>query len=238
MANRFSSRGWRFFIMAVLALLMMIPLLLVQGVVWDRENYYEQALREVGAAWGGPQTIGVPTLFVTTERQIEQTIPANGEQPERTELRTLSDVIALTPEETAISASIETEMRQRGIFEVPVFRARVTMFSRFEPDRIDTVIADGERILWQTARIGVSVRETRGLREAVAISNGRTLDVEPGFAGQGEGFSVPITRSALAEPLEIAFTLNGAESIALQPGGRDSRLEVTSTWPDPSFGGG
>ncbi len=89
---------------AVLALLMLIPIDMVRGVIDERYALYQGVVQQVGAEWGGEQTVIGPVLLIpVTERwstlETVQSEPATRSRSAATKPATTS--IAVLPETIA-----------------------------------------------------------------------------------------------------------------------------------------
>jgi inner membrane protein len=238
--------GTRFLVVGLLALLMFIPLWFVSAVVEDRTRLSEQTIRDVGEEWGGTQLLSGPVLILPVEGpvQVPQTVEVTDPQTAQarqdtrmvTEIRRLAPVYLL-PEDFTLDVQTRTEIRARGIFEVPVYSADADIAFTFDTDLAEGQLVAGERILWDEASLRVSVTANRALRgEARLLADGATIPLEPRADGQ------PGITAALGDPrgigayaLELGF--NGASDLYATPMGRDSRVTIASDWQHPSFGG-
>ena len=240
------ATGTRFLIVGLLALLMFIPLFFVSAVIDDRANFSRQTVREVGAEWGGSQLISGPVLIVPVEgpvtfsEVVQVTDPVSGqlrqEQQTRTEIRP-RPAVHLMPEDFDLDIATTTDIRSRGIFDVPVYSGTARAAFDFDTSAAAGLLSEGERLLWDQAYLRVSVSENRALRgETTLTVDGRALTLEPradGIAG---------VTAALGDPREagdFALTLgfNGASDLQATPMGRNTSVTMTSDWPHPSFFG-
>lgn len=237
------SAGFRFFVVGLLTLLMCVPLLLAGIVVDARSDYARQSVREVSRDMGGPQVLGAPLLVlpvegpVTRTQRRETTDPATGETRATTvevvEIARKSPVY-LAPREFDVSLTTRSEVRKRGIFEVPVYRGLAEVQFDYDLDRPS--IAPDETILWDQAQIILSLSDNRALRgDAALISGGRSIALEPRSARSGIFANVGDPRDAGTYQLQLAF--NGAQRLAVAPAGRTTRVTMDSDWPHPSFDG-
>ena len=53
-----------------LVLILLIPASMVNSLIQERENIRDDAVQEVSAKWGGPQTVAGPVLSVPYERTL------------------------------------------------------------------------------------------------------------------------------------------------------------------------
>ncbi|MHC4389309.1 MAG: inner membrane CreD family protein, partial [Planctomycetota bacterium] len=99
-----------------LILLLQIPIGMVRRTIRQRQNTRDDAVQEVTAKWGNHQSIIGPSIVVPYVNR-----PA---RPAGQRRQAISDVeyAAFLPESLTISGNIASELRYRGIFEVPVYR--------------------------------------------------------------------------------------------------------------------
>lgn len=238
--------GTRFLIVGLLALLMFIPLFFVSAVINDRAEFSRQAVREVGAEWGGSQLFSGPMLIIPVEGPVtftdtvSVTDPATGqvrqEPRTRTEIRPRSSVYLL-PRRFDLDIATATQMRSRGIFDVTVYTGEAEAGFDFDTDAAAGLMGEGETLLWDQAFLRFSVTENRALRGDTALSvDGRDVPLEPradGIAGVTAALGDP--RDAGDFSLTLGF--NGATDLAATPMGHTTVVTMTSDWPHPSFFG-
>lgn len=238
------SAGFRFLVVALLTLLMAIPLMMAGVVVLDRGSYAEGARREVGQVWGGPQRLAGPVLEIPVEGVVLRgTMRADGAadvplgEPVRERGRVAP--LRLLPETLDLTAATATEIRSRGLFDVPVYTAEIAIAATFDASRIDAALGPEERPIWDEATITLGLTDNRGLRgEARIEAGGQPLDLEPVAAGERQGG----IEAAIGDPRDLGevtaqLTLNGADWLMVVPAGRVSRIEMSGDWADPGFTG-
>ena len=226
-------------IIAVLALLMLIPLSRVESLIHEREWRKQEAQDEVSANWGGRQTVVGPVISVPYEIPMRvQT--GDGD----TEVRMVRQYAHFLPDELDFDITIEPEKRHRGIYEVVVYRSGLDIRGRF-PALASTELEVAGRLQWENAVITLGVSDLRSIREQVHMRiDGRTLAFEPGapttdVVGTAVQSVLPLDSSDLAQELvfNMRMGLNGSSTLRLAPVGRVTTAAYTSAWPDPSFQG-
>ncbi|MEQ8365188.1 MAG: cell envelope integrity protein CreD [Roseicyclus sp.] len=238
--------GTRFLIVGLLALLMFIPLFFVSAVIDDRANFSRQTVREVGQEWGGSQLLSGPFLIipvegpVTISEPVQVTDPATGERQQ--EMRTRTEIrpkppVYLLPETFDLSIAATSQIRSRGIFNVPVYAASAVATFDFDTDAAPGLLEDGERILWDEAQLRLTVSENRALRGETRLRLGEDdVLLEPradGTAGVIAAIGDPRGRGLY----DLTLGFNGASDLRATPMGRTSAVTITSDWPHPSFFG-
>ena len=253
----FRSAGVRFMIVGVLALLMFIPLNLVSGVVEERARYSDETVREISREWGGAQLISGPVLIVpvseevTYKRKREAVDPVTGrtlrdennfivyEHFEETIIEDRAP-IHLYPGRFDMDVVSRTQTRHRGIFDVPVFTADVSLDFDFDTGLAAEVLRPKQTAAWDEAELRIFLNSNRALRgEAILTIDGAGFALEPipnaGNARTGIVSTIGDPREHSAYSLQLS--MNGAQNFGATAVGRTSRVTMTSDWPDPSFFG-
>ncbi|WP_108485069.1 cell envelope integrity protein CreD [Oceaniglobus ichthyenteri] len=241
------SAGWRFLIVGLLALFMFIPLFFVGEIVGERANYSRDTIETVGQEWGGQQVIAGPRLILPLEgpqtrverREVvdPQTNETRIEQVNVTEV-VRRGAIYVYPQSFEVSANSESEIRQRGIFEVPVYSAVVDMAFDFDVSGSAAYLGEDERILWDQASLDLSLSSNRALRGAAELTvGGAPVPLEPRASGETGGIIAGVGDPRALGDMRLVLGLNGAERLLIAPVGRNSVIEMSSDWPHPSFTG-
>jgi inner membrane protein len=235
---------------AVLALLLLIPLLMVESVVRERYARYREVVAEIAGSWSGDQLLAGPILTVPFTERIEvreEYVTPQGEKKvsERWESRRRRAFVL--PAALEIDGTLSPEKRHRGIYRVQVFTAELVVSGVFRDlEAAVAALSPAERlesIEWSEAAIGVGLSDPRGIVAADGFEiNGSSALPKPG-TGLGEllprGFHVPVG-GLLADSLEfrLPITLRGSGSLQFLPLGESTRAVIRSDWPHPSFVGG
>ena len=99
-----------------------------------------------------------------------------------------------------------------------------------------------EDVEFEDAFFSFGVSDTKGISEKLEFTiNGVKLKLEPGLIckdvlGSGVHARYPLKNTNFLK-FEIATNINGSEFIHFTPVGKETRLKLKSSWPDPSFGG-
>jgi inner membrane protein len=240
------SLGTRFLIVGLLAVLMFIPTFFVSLVVEERDDLAQQTLRDIGQEWGGAQLLSGPVLILPVQgtflvnETFTTTDPETGEEVEdirQVERLRRTDPIYLLPEAFTLDITTQTDIRSRGLFDVPVFEALAQMGLTYDLESAPPQIRSHEEILWDEASLRLTVSDNRALRGEAALQTGtQTIPLEPradGIAGVTAALGDP--RGHDGYSLTLGF--NGADTLRATPMGRQSTVTITSDWPHPSFSG-
>ena len=226
----------RLAIMGILLLGLMVPLVMVHGVVSERASRRDGAVAEVGASWGGPQTVGGPILAVPYQyTSFDSTGRSKAESARAYFLPSLLE----------IQGSVEPDVRRRSLFEVVVYRTRLQVTGRFAPPGFAGLRPHPDRIQWEDATLSFGVADPRGIARQVTLkTNGNDEAFVPGIADAGlfaAGVQAPV-RGLSPSTGEVAFAfeieLRGSRHLLFIPAGNDTSVHLSSPWPHPSFVGG
>ena len=222
----------RFVIIGVLALTMLVPLMLVGGVAWERQDYYEDARAEVAEAWGGSQQLAGPFLLVDETYNCKEP----GEDG-KVRWVTCRKRVVFLPQSLDVQAEVSHQFRRRAIYDVPVYQADVTLNGHFELPGPDLNM----RLDLRTARLVFGVTHTQALvKRPDLITNGEAVSFQAttGTDWLQGGVQTPVK---VPDTREVSFSLDlsikGTNTLMLSPIGDESTLEMNATWPHPSFGG-
>ena len=228
----------RFFLIAVIALSMLIPLAMVDGVSTERQRYFDETMDEVAAAWGDSQVVSGPFLVIPETHAVE----VHGEQESGVRQEVIRERIVL-PEELDLKIEISHEIRRRAIYEVPVYTATVHIQGRFPaPD----VVLDGDEHVYVQpgqARIVVGISQPRAIVSATDLhleSVAHPFESGTGQSWVGNGIQAALSgydgRSDL--PFDFQLIIKGTRELGFAAVGGTMRVAMDATWPHPGFHGG
>ena len=233
-----SSQMLRLFSVAFLALLLQVPIAIIGGLVAERQERRQAAVAEVSSKWGNAQAITGPALVVPyTYRWVEAS--AVGQQVTRTESR---NAIFL-PEQLQARGSVDTEIRNRGIFTVPVYKLSLTMKGEFARPSFSELGVEPAAVAWERAHLAIGISDARAIQEETAVSwNGKQSSFLPGtdgFTDGGTGIHAVVGVTDATDRFEFSFplVLNGSLAISLAPFGKNTVVELQSNYGHPSFQG-
>ncbi|HSW14171.1 MAG TPA: cell envelope integrity protein CreD [Solimonas sp.] len=239
----FNTPGGRLLLLGVLLLVLLIPAQMIRGVVQERETRRNEAVANILGSWGGAQQLQGPLL------RVPFVLRHVGTNAEGKTVETVSaDAAWFLPDTLEMDAVMDTELRRRGIFEVPVYVATVKLRGRFRRPDFSRWGVQSEDIDWQGAELIMGLTEPRALHADAGLSwQGRRLDFRPSAGAGGQwnrpGIHVPLGRQ-LAEPFagdgasfDIQFSFNGAERLLFAPTAEKTQLALQADWPHPSFQG-
>src|SRR5262249_25581026 len=107
-----------------LAIVFAVALVIISGIVNERERYRDRVVDEVGRSTARAQTVTGPVLVWEYERRIP---PSAGNAAEQ---RIPGQEVVL-PESLQIVSRVTVEKRHRGIYEARVYRSTNRLRGRF-----------------------------------------------------------------------------------------------------------
>lgn len=216
-----------------LALLMAIPLSMLEGLRREREARRGEAEQALATSYGDAQRIGAPLLRVPVETRVAQ---SDGS----TRLR--RTWLYQVPDRVDAEAELAIERRRRGIFELPVYQAKVVLATRFAHPRSGFGEIDGEA-QWAQAELVIGISDPRGLRE-IGADFAATTPTPAESLGEGPGglplfrlASVALDAGDAALAGKVSLSVAGSRRFDWLPLARDYRAHLRAPWSDPSFGG-
>lgn len=228
-----------------LVLLGLIPLTLIRGVLRERRARHDEAVANITSTWGGSQRIAGPMLIVPYKRQVktwkDQMLNGRLERVELTE--TLVARAHFLPAELAVRGQVVSDRLHRGIYEALVYRTELQVAGRFARPSFEEWQVAPEDVLWDEAKLVIAISDLRGASEALSLKWGEeSLALVPAArTGEvGPAVQTLLPRSPFsADTMDFAFALklNGSGSLDFAPFGMQTRVHLSSPFPDPSFHG-
>ncbi|MCW1431290.1 cell envelope integrity protein CreD [Novosphingobium sp. JCM 18896] len=236
------SPGIKLLLASLIGLALVIPLMMVYALVWDRQSQSETAQNSINAGWGGPQVLAGPVVVVpfrTTETQNET--GSDGKTTTRTV--EVEKLLYISPVQNDVTTAIKPEERRKSIYRSVLYEAQVKGKASFAlPADLPRFGVTADKLIWDRAELRLGASDARGLTTGgTLMANGQALAVQPGkgpgaTGGQGFFAFVPWTGAGTLA-VDYAFGLRGSRSLSLVPRGGQTKWDVTSPWASPSFGG-
>lgn len=208
------------YVIAAVCLFMFIPLLLIQGLITDRESRKKTVCEEIANSVAKAQTIEGPML-------VHQFVI--NEETGKSELLYGYDI--LLPQQLNYKVNVETELRSRSIYNVLVYKSVVDITGSFSVP--DSVVGSEELYL------KLELTDLKGLSEFSQIT----------FAGQTYSFKTvngelraPVKLPAELKGGEVIdfkmqIPVKGTEELFFVPIANETTLTMESAYPHPSFQG-
>lgn len=235
------SPGVKLAIAVLLALALMVPLLMVYTLVWDRQSQAETAQSAIGQGWGGSQTIAGPVVVIPYRATMAETVTENGRDVTRNVTRIRE--LFLSPLANQADVTIKPERRKKAIYETVVYESRIAGAARFTlPADLARYGVTRDMLLLDRAEVRLGISDARGLIDGNSLTvNGAAVALQPGkgllSTGNSGTFAFIDWSDGAPLALRYAIGVRGMGDFRMVPRGVDTRFTVKSSWPSPSFGG-
>ncbi len=224
----------RMFILGVVVLLMLVPLTFVEGVVQERQGFFNGVFADIANSWGAEQILGGPFLVIP-ETFTYTAYNKAGEEVQRQGYRKR----VYLPKELELKNNISHQYRHRALYDVPVYMVDSQISGGFEvPPAADEDIS----LHLDEAFLVLGVSQTRAIKHMSALKfAGKSVDFasSTGVSWLRTGVHAALPGLAAGEFMPFEFTLRaqGSGRYAFVPLADDSRVAIRSTWPHPKFTG-
>lgn len=236
----FKSPSFKLVLVLFLSLLLMIPILMVQHKTEDRAARKQEAQYSISQHWTGRQWLSTPIVAIPYYNKL---LNQNG-------FRSQSEQqwLLIPPESNEVQGKLEAENRQKGIYEIPVYRSNFSLKSKFKRANIEAALnrlaqnPQVEKI--GTPIVSLSIADMRGLEKhsleinshSQAFKVGSKLEVIP----QGLHSVLDKDISTLEKEdilIQIKLSLKGMNDFHFWPTGKQNDFKLSSNWPHPKFSG-
>lgn len=208
-------------IISVLALLMLIPLNMIRKQVDERSFHHSQSLSDITNNWGSAQTFSGPWI------SYSYTVERDNEKEKGTE----TVKAGLYPDSLKYTVEADSKDLHRSIYDVSVYTADITINGNFILDERLPGVGKADLIL--------NMDDLKGIQGSPVFSiGGKELKIKSGEKGiKAEIILDEKAKEGDILPFQVLMKINGSESIFFKPVGSLTEVEMTSDYPDPSFGG-
>lgn len=237
----------RSIVVGVIALFMLIPLSMMNGVVSERNVLYQDVLTDIANTWGGQQLIQGPVLVVPfVEKYIkeEKTTDDDGKEKIKTTTKYFTKYAIHLPKHLDIDVSLSEQHRKRGLYNSLVYQSDILLSGSFEQVDIASMSEHVFRIDWDKAYVILGLADTRAINKVTNLNwNGSELGFSPGTQLTdilSHGFHAKLEtldKDQALHQFSVSLSVNGSGGFRFSPFGENTRVHMQSSWPHPSFQG-
>lgn len=220
----------------VLMLLLMLPITIVQELIDERQSLRQAAVNEVSDKWANAQSVYGPILTIPITKRIVE----NGE------IKEVHDEAHILPSTLMINGKISPQSLNRGIYEVVVYNSNLSLSGQFENlSKYQDELKEYEAA-WDDAYLTINISDLRGIKEKVVVKwNDQLKNVDPGTNIPelvNSGITLKNTFDSvpgmdIANKFTFDLKLQGSHYLKFVPLGKETNIQLTSDWRDPSFSG-
>jgi inner membrane protein len=226
-----------------LALLLLIPLAMVQGLVEARNVRQIQVAEDVCKLSAGKQQFTGPLMVVEYEERIitEEKNEKTGEVVSRATWVDGHQVIV--PKSLEVATQVRVDTKNRGLFKAHAYDLDLQAKGRFAvPNRVELEAA--RTIHFGRAYLLVGLTDLRGIRERPVLRwADQAMDWQPGSVAGALGAAIHVDLGPVSAlegktfDFEMPLAIRGSQSFSAAPVAEFTRWSMTSPWPSPSFNG-
>ena len=235
--------GLKAVIISIMILLFLIPLNMIEDLIWEREGRKQMAEADISTAWGGPAAIGGPVLVVP--RIVRERVL--GQEGELLHILESRENVYLLPRRLVLDGNSLSETKSRGIFHIPVFTLGIEGSGEFAL----APLYKNERpedLIWEEARLQFSYQGLKGISDAGTLFwDGKPRDFEPGSGAPSiydAALSIPVDigdgdKDNISRTIAFRFSqeIRGGLSMDFLPLAQMTTIRLNSDWASPSFRG-
>ena len=228
----------KFIVVGLLALLLSVPVLMIQSLVFERQQTRNEVVNGIAEGWGKRQVVSGPYLALPYERHWTEVRreTVDGKLREIRIERAESNVLRVLPASVDWSGDADIGEKARGIYKARLYTVKLHAQGAIDvPARASH--EDGtSRYKWGTPRLVVGVSDPLGIRAASG-----SHPFEPGAPSTGSGLHSLLRGHDLSKPGRVEFSIDlelaGSEAFSVSPLGADTAVSMRANWPHPSFQG-
>lgn len=220
-------------IIGFLTLILLIPGLMIQDLIQERQQRSVETIEKINAKWSLAQTVCGPILAVPYTTTY---VDANNQKILQ------EHILNITPENLHIDTRLFPEERYYGIYKTILYKSEIDITGNF--DKIIVQKTDNSVIHWDRVFLTIGVSDLRGITDNINFTlNGKQYAAEA--AGNYDRLMGKILVIGLekadsllsGEPLNFSCSLklNGSSNINFIPVGKTSKVHVAGTWKSPGF---
>ncbi|RSD30192.1 cell envelope integrity protein CreD [Vibrio pectenicida] len=220
--------GMKFVFVLFLFVLLQIPLSMVSGLISERSDRQDEVRKDIARSSSGEQRIIGPFIMVNYTESTNR-----GEKVQVKERRKF-----LLPSTFDMSANLDSFEKYRGIYSARLYKAQVALKGTFDAQELQALRA----LEIDNINLVVGIEDSRGLIRLNDMRLAQSdIEVIPGTGldklQQGFHSSLKLDDLSTDQPLvfDLNFLLQGMGQLQVTPIGRQTHVELSSTWPHPSF---
>ncbi|MFZ6718596.1 cell envelope integrity protein CreD [Undibacterium sp. Ji49W] len=235
-------------IIGLLAIVIYIPLMMIQSTIWERMRYRDEAVRSITADSVSEQVVIGPVLVIPyVETWEEETVDTATQKVTKRQVSN-SRKHYVYPNDLTVKGTIDTDQRYRGIHKVLVYTGNHQISGDFMlPDMASLASRDKTNASisrTEAPYISIGLSDTRGLQnfpklqwgeQSFEFRQGSKLNAfQRGIHARMDGMQMA---SAGQVKFKMDLILDGVERLSFAPLAKNNQVTLSSSWPHPQYGG-
>jgi inner membrane protein len=226
-------------VIAVLALLLLIPSSWIQSLILERQGRQEEVMKEVSDKWSSSQLLEGPVM-VLPYKTLTKAQDTSGKTSYKESLIN----IYILPETLNMDSKAKPEVLHRGIFDAIVYSTKIKISGKFSPLELKKSGINPEMVQWDKAKIDFGISDLKGLKNNPVIQlAGKSYNIEPDFTDlrlfTNNLVILPDLDSVRNTSLNFSFDLDlrGSDELRFLHLGKSTTVKLEGIWNNPSFTG-
>jgi len=220
------------FIIVFLTLIMLIPGLMIQNLITERQKRSQETITKINSKWSNAQTLNGPVLVIP--------YTTNG-MDENKKVVFENHTLYIAPEILTINAKLIPEERHYGIYKSILYKSDLSVSGHFK--KSDIQLPANSQIKLNEVNIRIGISDLRGLtNNPDFVFNESHYSAETGgiqdVIGQGLVISLKnpdFLRSGNALTFNCKLNLKGSSTINFIPVGKTTHVQMNGAWKSPGF---
>ena len=227
-----SSILLRMFIVAALTLILLIPAVIIESLIAERQQRRDSVMKEVSDKWGREQIIAGPIVSIPFKKTVKD---------EKGKESTYIETLHLLPDSLNIDNALSTEIRYRGMYQVVLYNSKATISGLLSLSDIKKIERTDLVPQWNDANIIVGISDLRGVKENIVLNFGsQKYPAKSGVqstevVNSGITFTPEFSEATNEIPFSFTLDLNGSSELQYLPLGKNTTVAMHSPWNSPSF---
>lgn len=233
-------------IIGLLSLFLLIPLNMVSEKIYERSQFLEQAKASVSQSWTGKQNIMGAFIVIPYEVNNKVTLVDKLTKEKTLHVNKVSKQKFIIADKINIAATIENDVRMKGIYKVPVYTSKLKISGNINKSTIAEALNDIKNEanggVIGRAYLTTTVSDPRGINSIPTLQwQNQKISFQPGSKLQqnynGLHAYLPKLNKEMLAPISFQFQLElrGMEEVSFIPVGKEAQVTASSAWPHPQF---
>lgn len=235
-------------IIFALILALLIPQSFIMDLVSERTAWRQQAYNSIEQSWPGTQTLAGPVLSIPYHLTFNSKAKIIVNKVEKQVIKevTVDDVLYIIPKQLSINSQVDSSMRYRGIYAIPVYGNALQVTGEFNNQALLDVIAEhkDKKIRWDKPQLSVLVNDQRDTAAPPSLTwNNAPIAFQPSanLPRATAGMHAALPEIALDKPTQLPFAftmeLRGMSAMNFALLSENTHIQLAANWANPSFTG-
>ena len=224
----------------MIAILLMLPTKMINGLITERENIQNEAITEVSTKWADKQTIIGPIISIPYIKSVKEI--SSSETGDK--VVHIKDYIYILPTDLKINGNLNPEKRHRGIYEIVVYNSNLDIEGSFEEIDFSSLDIPIQNIQFNKAQLIVGIDDLRGIEKQISVDwNNQQIPFNAGVPASNivkSGITAVLnldSSSGSTYKFKLHVDLKGSQYLYFSPVGKVTDINLKSSWSNPSFSG-